>query len=146
MAAGDYYELWDRQTRNLILTFINFKKALRFFRDEATPQWRGDLVLSKHNRDGEFLKAYFPEELNKLIAEKLAWAEVMDQASANIIGHFSNRRQALRFIAEYLPDQARVDLSVFECDGFGEIIGRYEGIELAALLDKLDQQLTKAVK
>jgi hypothetical protein len=94
-------------------------------------------VLSKYNRAGEFLKAYFPEELNQLVAEKLAWAEVMDQASANVIGHFSHQRQALRFIVEYIPNKAWVDLSVFECDGFGEIIGRYEGVELAALLDKL---------
>ena len=146
MAAGDYYELWDRQTRNLILTFTNFKKALRFFRSETSPQWRPNLSLSKHNRDGEPLKAYFPEELNKLITEKLAWAEVMDQTSANIIGHFADRREALRFILEYLPDNSLADLSVFECDGFGEIVGRYEGMALTGLLDKLSHQVSKTSK
>jgi hypothetical protein len=146
MAAGDYYELWDRQTRNLVTTFTNFKKALRFIRSETSPQWRANLSLSKHNRAGEPLTAYCPEELNKLIAEKLAWAEVMDQASANIIGHFGHRHEALRFIVEYLPDQAWANLSVFECNGFGEIVGCDEGSELVAILNKLSNQILKTSK
>jgi hypothetical protein len=143
MAAGDYYELGDRQTHKLIITFTNFKKALRFVRDKTTQPGRSDLVLSKLNRDGRVLQTYFPEELEKLIAQKLAWAEVMDQVSANILGDFDNRREALRFIIDYLSCEDWANLSVFECDGFGEIVGRYEDPELTALLNKLVNQSPK---
>jgi hypothetical protein len=42
MAAGDYYELWDRQTRNLATTFTNFKKLYAF--SVTRPLSNGEII------------------------------------------------------------------------------------------------------